>query len=155
MANSLATELCIYLQGQGIGLNFNGAGTINLYATLLPDQPDLCVGVIERGGLPPLLTMTGKTGQTNPGNAPESKLDRPTVLIRVRSGMADYVNGQKMTQDVYSKLQGITEININGGSSMLIHMITAMQYPMYLGRDERQRHLWSQNFRLMIENNQR
>ena len=153
MANSLGDEICLYLQGQGIGLNFNGVGTINLFSSLLPDQPDLGVAVIERGGIPPLLTMTGVTGQGYT-TAPESKIDQPTVMIRVRAGMSDYVNGQLMTQNVYSKLQGITEQTLNV-SGMFFHLITALQYPMYLGRDERQRHLWSQNYRMMIENDQR
>lgn len=153
MANSLGDEICIYLQGTGLGLNFNGAGTVNLFSSLLPDQPDLAVGVIERGGLPPLLTMTGASGGSYTP-APESKFDQPTVMIRVRSGMADYSNGQLMSQNVYSKLQGITEKTLNTGG-MLFHLVTALQYPIYLGRDERQRHLWSQNYRMMIENDQR
>lgn len=154
MPNSLGDELCIYLQGQGLGLNFNGTGTINLFSSLLPDQPDLGVAVIERGGLPPLLTMTGVSGQGYTP-APESKIDCPTVMIRVRSGMtSSYTTGQALTQSIYKTLQGITETTLNAGG-MFFHLITALQYPIYLGRDERERHLWSQNFRVMIENDQR
>lgn len=150
--NSLGDELCIYLQGQGIGLNFNGAGTVNLYSTLMPDQPDLAAAVIERGGLPPLRTLTGgPVGNT----LPESKFDQPTVMIRVRSGMTGYAAGNTLAQNIYKKLQGVYETNLNGTGTMFFHLITAMQYPIYLGRDERQRHMWSQNFRVWIENDQR
>lgn len=151
MANSLGDELCLFLQTQGIGLNFNGGGTINLFSTLLPDQPDLGVAVIERGGLPPLRTLTGgPVGHT----LAESKFDQPTVMIRVRSGMNGYTAGNSMAQNVYSKLQGLYETTLNSGG-MFFHLITALQYPTYLGRDGRERHMWSQNFRVWIENDQR
>ena len=154
MANSLGDELCIYLQSQGIGLNFNGAGTINLFSSLLPDEPDAGVAVIERGGLPPLRTLTGGPAGTPSGALPESKFDQPTVMIRVRAGMNGYVSGNKMAQDVYKTLQGLYERTLNSGG-MFFHLITALQYPTYLGRDQRERHMWSQNFRVWIENNQR
>lgn len=152
---SLGDEICLYIQSQAVGtpnlLNFNGAGPINLFSTLLPDQPDLGVAVIERGGLPPLRTLTGgPVGHT----LAESKFDQPTVMIRVRSGMTDYVTGNAYAQLVYKTLQGLYETTLNPGG-MFFHLITALQYPTYLGRDTKERHLWSQNFRVWIENNQR
>jgi Bacteriophage minor capsid protein len=145
--SSLGDELCIYMQSQGVG-NFNGGGTINLYSSLLPDQPDLAAAVIERGGLPPLRTLTG-------GPLPESKFDQPTVMIRVRSGMNGYSDGNSLAQLIYGTLQGLYEQVLNPPSGMFFHLISALQYPTYLGRDERERHLWSQNFRVWIENSQR
>ena len=146
MAYSVGDELCMYLQAQSVG-NFNGVGTVNLFSTLMPDQPDLAACVIERGGLPALLTLTGQNG-------PESKFDQPTVMVRVRSGMDGYAAGNNLAQLIYKTLQGVTETTLNAGGS-LFHLIVALQFPMYLGRDERQRHMWSQNFRIMVENAQR
>lgn len=151
MANSLGDEICLYLQTQSIGLNFDGVGTVNLYSSLMPDQPDLSVAIIERGGLPPLRTLTGgPAGHT----LPESKFDQPTMMVRVRSGMQGYTAGNTMAQNVYKALQGVYETTLNMGG-MFFHLISALQYPTYLGRDERERHMWSQNFRVWIENDQR
>lgn len=144
MPLSLGDEFCTYLQGQSLGLNFNGGGAVNLFSTLLPDQPDLAAAVIERGGLPPLLVM----------GTPASRLDQPTVQIRVRSGMTGYTAGNTLIQGIFKSLQGICETTITTGGS-LFHLIRAQQSPIYLGRDERERHMWSQNFLVMWSNAQR
>lgn len=153
MPNSLGDEICIYLQSKSVG-NFNGVGTINLYSSILPDQPDLAAAIIERGGLPPLRTLTGGPAGTPSGALPESRFDQPTIMVRVRAGMQGYTDGNALAQKVYKELQGLYERQLNTGG-MYFHLITALQYPAYLGRDERERHLWSQNFRVWIDNNQR
>lgn len=147
MALSLGDEFCTYLGAQGLGLNFNGAGTVNLFSTLLPDQPDLAAAVIERGGLMPVMTLTG-------GGAAESKFDRPSIQIRVRSGMQGYTAGNTLIEGIFKALQGINETALNVGGS-LFHLITAQQSPVYLGRDDRERHQWSQNYLVWWQNAQR
>lgn len=148
MANSLGDEICIYLQAQSVG-NFNGVGTINLFSSQMPDQPDLAAAIIERGGLPPLRYITGGDVTT------ESKFDQPTIMVRVRSGMQGYVAGNNLAQLIYSKIQGQSDLRLNPPNGMYFHFISALQYPTYLGRDDRERHMWSQNFRVWIENDQR
>lgn len=153
---SLGDEFCLYLQDQGIGLNFNNTGSKNLFSTQLLDQPDLAVGVIERGGLSPVTWLTGPATHTTTFVPPvnESRLDQPVVQIFTRSGMAGYNAGNTLVQNVYGALQGVVEQVLNVGGQ-LFHLIDAMQSPMYLGRDEKERHQWSQNFRVMWENDQR
>jgi len=148
MANSLGDEICLYLQSASIGLNFNGSGTINLFSTLLPDEPDLAAAVIERGGLPPVMWLTGWPAVN------ESKLEQPVFQVRIRSGMTGYNAGNLLAQGVFGALQGVTETVLNSGGA-LFHLITAQQSPVYMGRDERERHQWSQNFFVMWENDQR
>ncbi len=143
MVLSLGDEICTYLQGEGLGLNFD-TGTVNLFSTLLPDKPDLAAAVIERGGLPPLLVM----------GVPISKFDQPVVQIRTRSGMTGYTAGNSLTQSIFKALQGICETTINAGGS-LFHLIRAQQSPIYLGRDLQERHTWSQNYLVWWTNNQR
>jgi hypothetical protein len=147
MSLSLGDEICTYLQGQGLGLNFNQAGTINLFSSLLPDSPDFAAAVIERGGLPPIMVLTG-------GGGPESKLDQPVVQIRARSGMQGYLVGNTMVEGIFKALQGVVETTLNPGGATF-HLIRAQQSPVYLGRDDRQRHEWSQNYFIMWENDQR
>lgn len=147
--SSLGDEIALYLQAQSLGLNFNGGGTINMFSTLLPDQPDLAAAVIERGGLPTVMWLTGPSPATN-----ESKLDRPVFQIRVRSGMTGYNAGNTLAEGIFSKLQGLTEVVLNIGGA-LFHLISSLQSPVYLGRDEKERHQWSQNYQVMWENDQR
>ena len=147
---SFGDDICIYLQGLGIG-NFNGAGAINLFSSLLPDDPDLAAAVIERGGLPPIMWLTGPGTQI----ASESKIDQPVFQIRTRAGMTGYVAGNALTQSIYKALQGVTETQINPPNGSIFKLIRAQQSPIYLGRDERERHMWSQNYFAMVENAQR
>jgi hypothetical protein len=156
MSLSLGDEICTYLQGQSIGLNFNGAGTINCFSTLLPDQPDLAVAIIERGGLPTVTWLTGPGGRSTTFVPPvnESLLDRPVFQVFTRSGMTGYTAGNTLVQKVFKALQGVVEETLNAGGS-LFHLILSMQSPMYLGRDEKERHQWAQNFQVMWENEQR
>lgn len=153
---SLGDEFCLYLQTQGIGLNFNGAGTINCFSSHLLDQPDLAVAVIERGGLPPVSWLTGPAFASTTFVPPvnESKLDQPMVQVFTRSGMTGYNAGNTLAEEVFGALHGTVEQVLNTGGA-LFHLIDAMQSPMYLGRDEKERHQWSQNYRVMWENAQR
>jgi hypothetical protein len=152
----LGDEICEYLQSQSIGLNFNGAGTINCFSSLLPDQPDLAVAVIERGGLAPVSWLTGPGTRSTTFVPPvnESLLDQPVVQIFTRSGMTGFTPGYTLAQDVFGVLHGTVEQTLNPGGT-LFHLISAMQSPMYLGRDEKERHRWSQNYHIMWENVER
>ena len=147
--SSLGDEICLYLQQQVPGLNFNGAGTINCFSSLLLDQPDQAVAVIERGGLPTVMWLTGSSPVVN-----ESKLDQPVFQVFVRSGMTGYNAGNTLVQKIFGALQGVVEKTLNP-SGALFHLIASMQSPMYLGRDQKERHQWSQNYAVMWENGQR
>jgi hypothetical protein len=153
---SLGDEICIYLQGKGLGLNFDGPGSINCFSSLLLDQPDTAVAVIERGGLMPVTWLTGPGSHTTtPMPATnESKLDQPVVQVFTRSAMTGYLVGNTLAEGVFGALQGIVETVLNTGGA-LFHLIVALQSPTYLGRDEKERHQWSQNFRIQWENGQR
>jgi len=152
----LGDEICTYLQAQSIGLNFDGAGTINCFSSLLPDQPDLAAAVIERGGIKPLTWMTGPATHTTTFVPPvnESLFDRPVFQVFVRSGMTGYNAGVDLSQNIFGALQGLVEQILNVGGAYF-HLIEAMQSPMYLGRDEKERHRWSQNFSAWFENTDR
>lgn len=153
---SLGDEICTYLQAQSLGLNFDGSGTINCFSSHLPDQPDLAVAVIERGGLPTVMWLTGPAYQSTTYVPPvnESLFDQPGFQVFVRSGMTGYNAGNTMMQGVFKALQGVVEATLNSGGA-LFHLISSLQSPMYLGRDEKERHQWSQNYHVQWENSQR
>lgn len=152
---SLGAEIATYLQGYNSGaldLNFSGPGTINLYVSGLPDDtttPELAVGLLERGGLPPIMWLTG--GQSSLA----SKLDRPQVQVRVRAPIDGFVAGNTLVNGIFGALQGIANTILNPPGGALFVLIMAHQSPVYLGRDERQRHNWSQNYYAFWDNDQR
>lgn len=153
---SLAAEICTYLEGLAlpVALNFDGVGETNLFATFLPDTPDLAVVVMERGGMAPLTTLVGGVG-SGP-RVPESKLDRPNVQIMTRCPSGDFVTGNQLAEAVFGALQGVGETYLNGPTHAYFHWIFALQSPQYLGQmGGRERHLWSQNLRVLWTNPQR
>lgn len=142
---SLGGEIATFLAAQGLGLT----PATNLFVAVLPDQPDLCVGVFEYGGTAPTMTLTGQ-------GAPESKLDNPYFQVRTRASMGGYVTGNTLANNIYSKLQGICEQTLNAGGA-LFHLIVAQQSPVFIGQGDasKQRPEWTQNFRVIWENDQR
>ena len=150
---SLGAELATYLQSYSpsLGLNFSGVGTINLFVNGLPDTdavPDLAATIMEGGGLPPVMTLTA-------GDATlVNKLDRPRVQIMVRAAMTGYAAGNTLANGIFKALQGKANTQLNAGGATFT-LIMAQQSPVYVGRDERQRHRWTQNFHAWWQNDQR
>lgn len=146
----VAESICLYLETTDLNLNFSGAGQKNLIVNWIPDgpeYPDTIVSVFERSGLPTRLTMTGM-GQ------PQSLLDQPVVQIRVRAAQGEYVAGNTLMQQVWGNLNGLSEVELPTGG-LLFHLLNANGFPQYLGRDVQQRHEWSLNLHVIVENTQR
>lgn len=120
----------------------------NIFVGHLEGEPDDQLAVIERGGGPPFMTLEQSSGSS----ASQMKVDQPTVQIRARA--ASYATGQQTVNAVFKALHAVSEQTLNSGG-LLFHLIEAVQSPIYLGRDENQRHEWSQNFRLLVENTNR
>lgn len=136
-AGFVAVDIALYLAAHGVGTYatdlFDGGH--------LPDDPDDCIAVIERGGAAPLLVL----GET-------IDVDQPIAMIRVRA--RSYDTGQGKAQAIFALLHGIAEQTLVTGGG-LFHLLYAVQSPVHLGRDEKQRHEWSQNFRGLYANPQR
>jgi hypothetical protein len=126
----------------------NGCGTINTSVTVgrLPDSPDNVLAVFERPGRPPFLTMTG-------ASAPEDKTSNPRVQIRVRD--TAYDAGRTKIYLAFSLLQGKTNVTLVGTPAVTFRLITAVQSPTHLGLDEEQRHEWTLNMDLQIDDDNR
>lgn len=150
---SLGSEIATYLQGftPSLGLNFSNPGAINLFVAGLPDDtttPDLAASVMERGGISPIMTLTGGD------QALVNKLDRPQVQIRVRAAMGGYIAGNTLVNGIMGALQGKANTILNSGGATFT-LLMATQSPVYLGRDERERHGWTLNIWSWWENPQR
>ena len=142
---SVADSICGYLASVGpLGLTSG----VNLFSSLIPDQPDLCVAVFERPGAATLMTLTGGA------QLPQSLLDRPSVQIRVRCAADDYATGNTLMQQVWGALQGVANTDLpSGGLDFLL--LTAAGYPAMMGQDTRQRYEWSLNLSTILNNSQR
>lgn len=151
-ALSLEQEIATYLDGETLSTDLV-LGT-NLFYSTLPDEPDLCVGILSTGGSAAPLFLTGPA---SPGPAlTEPNLDIATFQVSVRAGMTDFATGHALAQSVYKALQGLFETVLNGSPNALFHLIRALQPPHYLGRglatDPRERHRWTQNYQTIWDN---
>lgn len=150
----LGAEIATYLQAQSLptALNFNGAGTVNLFATLLPDTPDVAVAVIPRPGIPPVSIMTGHTPGVGGSSQPRLAFARPRIQIMTRVGPGDYLVGNTLAEALFGALHGLNELYLNGNTHAYFHWIEAVQSPAYLGDSGgRERHFWTQNFSVWWE----
>ncbi len=148
---SVSANIAEYLQSvTALGLNFNGAGTVNCFVGLLNDTPDQLVAIFERPGMAPLPVLAGNNSSVNTG-----LLDQPIIQIRVRSASGSYEAGNTLMQGVYKALEGVTEQLVPASTGLFFHLMLAQGFPAYLGLDVRQRHEWSQNYRVILENSQR
>ena len=127
-ASALLEDVGNYLATQGLGLS---EGT-NLFLGTLPDQPDDAVALYETGGGAPSLV---------------DSTDTPSWQVRVRN--TDYATGRSMIETIWNALHGLTAVALGGTTYKLIW---ALQSPVAVGRDIKQRHEWTANFRAYREN---
>lgn len=116
----------------GTDLAVGAVGTV-VFKENLPDQPDTAVCLYDTGGGPPTLTRGDDT-------------DSPSFQVLSRS--ADAATALTTLQTVFQGLHGITETDLHG---LHVKLLWALQsVPMSLGLDDKQRFLFSQNFRALV-----
>lgn len=140
MANFFADDVAGYIAGLLAGT----PELAEVFVGRIPDSPDSCVAVIERPGMAPLMTMTGKGAA--PTAPAEEKSDRPMLQIRVRA--EKYAISRQIAYTVFRGLHGLAEVTIGDTP---VHLLEALQSPHHLGLDEKQRHEWAQNYAAHIE----
>jgi hypothetical protein len=117
-------------------LSFNPTGsTGNIYGFDMPDKPDACISIWPYGGSLPHLV---------------DNVDEPTFQVKVRDMVVP--SGEKTIQGVFNALHGIYERALVPAGDWYWNRMFALQNPIYLGRDDVQRHLWVQNFRGFVRN---
>ena len=116
-------------------LNIGALGSV-VFEDSLPDATagtyDTAVAVIGTGGAAPDLAIGGNT-------------DQPGFLILSRSLSADTALANLAT--IFQGIHGLVEKDIHGTHFMLIAALHSN--PMGMGRDERQRFMFSQAYRSM------
>lgn len=139
---SFGDELCQYLAATMVSPSLT-YGT-NLFSGRLQDTPDLQAAIWVGPGAAPPLALGGPT-------APIVKVDEPNVQVMVRGTLNGYAAAETMIQAIYKVLHSLDQVTLitNG---LVVKASWAVQAPGYIGRDEAQRHLFVQNFKMLIEN---
>lgn len=99
----------------------------------MPDQPDTCFVLYDTGGGPPALTQGDNT-------------DSPSWQFQSRSASAQTARQNLLT--VFQALHGIAETDVHGVRFKLLWFLQSN--PVSLGRDEKQRYLFSMNARAYV-----
>lgn len=86
-----------------------------------------------------------------PGERPSPKwlLDYPYIQALIRGSEDDWQGTRQKTQDVYDALLGILPITFVGGDHL--DAITGAGNPSFIGSDQKNRPMFSANFRLIWE----
>lgn len=131
----MADPLDSLAQYVAVDLAIGALGTV-VFQDQMPDAAagtyDTCVGLIDTGGPAPALTLGDDT-------------DYPTFQIVSRSLSADTAKTNLRT--IFQGIHGLHEVSIH---STYFKLIAAVGGMVFLGRDEKNRYLWSQSFRTMV-----
>lgn len=110
-----------YLQTQGVGT----LGT-NIFLTILPDNPDVCLVVTEENGTGPVHHL---------GNNMDA-LNRPRIRVFARAGRNDYPAARALAQSARVALRGIANQTVEGVYILSITP-TSDFYPITRDGDDR------------------
>lgn len=64
----------------------------DVFLSLLPDKPDVAIGIVESSGLPPVRTM---------GNAGPPDVEIASFQITVRGAVDDYASARTTANEIY------------------------------------------------------
>lgn len=140
MANLMVDEITQFLAEWTPTITVGNPGEsiavgTNLFGYEMPNSPPACVSIWPYGGAMPHLV---------------DNVDEPTFQVRVRDVIA--TTGEGTIQAIFNALQGIYERSLITGGDWYWNRIFAIQPPVYLGKDDVQRHQWCQNFRGFVRN---
>lgn len=124
--NPPSKDIATMLEAAGVG-SFG----FTLFVSMLPQDPDLCIAVIDTGGAEPVDSLTGII------------FEEPTIQVRVRAG--DYSAAYSKAKEVFDALHAKHNTTESG---TYYPRIRAMSGILSLGRDARNRSEFSLNFRL-------
>jgi hypothetical protein len=127
----MLADITAYLEDEGVGTQ-----GVNLFYSLMPDQPDSCVAVFEYGGRPPVFEH----------DSPQPALEYPRVQVLARD--PDYDTARSLARDAHLALSEV--VNMTLGATRFLR-ITPLQAPFFLRRDESGRVEFVCNFEVTID----
>jgi hypothetical protein len=128
------------LEAVGTYLQTNNKGTLgtNIFLGVLPESPDVCIGVFEYEGLTPMFTM-GTAG---------IEIDRPSVQLLFRATRDDYPTARDAADSARILLSAVANQTL---SSIRVLRIEPVGSVMPMGVDKNSRPIISCNFRCHVE----
>jgi len=135
MSADIGADIATYLQAQGLGVWKNVVPANNtIFLDELPDLPADCIGIWINNGKRPEHFCGADLGV----------LEYPIVDIIVR-------NASKATaRDRAETIRQLFSLSANLGNEYVAEM-AAGSYPVYLGRDDSNRHKFSVSIELTVE----
>ena len=118
-------DLCDRLSTQGVATT----GT-DLFKATMPSTPDELLAMFQYGGPAPVHAMTKKAVAEEPHMQVLGRAARPDTAL-------------KRVQDVYTELDGLGPVTINGVKYLSMY---ALQPPFFLNTDETGRYVFAVNF---------
>lgn len=125
---SLLSDIGGYLDTQVASITL---GT-NFFYSLLPESPDICVALVENGGVTPIFTQ---------GSINLPAIERPQIQFIVRH--TSYELGAALSDTLYRVLTQITNQTISGNKYLRVMAISS---PSLIERDKTKRVVFSCNF---------
>lgn len=128
---SPAGDIASYLESSAVNVGSIGAASgWSINVSKFPDSPDSVIGIFDTSG-----------------EDPTSNIDyrRPTIQVRVRGGREAYLAGYLKAEAIFNALDGLHGEII--GSYRYIG-IWAMGDILFLSYDEKERPMFSMNFRI-------
>lgn len=99
----MVDDVAAYLATQGLGT----VGT-NIFAGFLPDSPNTCIAVSQRGGYAPI--------------QPQS-IERPALHVLIRG--ADHTTAETLANSVYTTLHRAWELTLGGRRYLYFRALTS------------------------------
>lgn len=132
----MATPLDSLAQFIAVDLNLGALGTV-VFEDSMPDHADgrydTCIAIYNSGGGPPALTQVDDT-------------DYPSFQVKSRALDADVARNNLVT--IFQAFHGVVETDIHGTHFKSLY--AKQSNPMPLGKDEKQRFEFVQNFGSMV-----
>lgn len=124
----LLDEIASYLASQGVGTE-----GVDLFKSLMPDEPSNCVALYDYGGSPPAMTL----------GAGAAQWEEPRIQVVARA--TTYSAARTKIGDVFTVLHSLLNTTLSG---TLYISIEAVQSPFLLDRDESGRVRCACNFHI-------
>lgn len=112
---------------------FDSTSAWGIFIGKRPDLPDSCITIYQHGG-----------GTPNP----KWLVDYPSVQVMVRGGLNGYQAAYAKAVVIKNTLLGLPSQDLNGDRWVAVNMVGDINS---IGQDEKQRPMFSLNFRLIIE----
>ena len=110
----------------------------NLFIGILPETPDVCIGLYEYAGAAPLEVLVDNN----------ATLERPSIQVIVRASRNDYLTARTLIKNVRDTLTEITDETIEGVRFLRVNQNSAINS---VGMDDNDRPEFTLSLQAVVE----